>query len=132
MKRASEAWAETGHSPRVPRSDVALWLSFLGGPVVALGYELLVYALVPLACHRQATWFMHLASLGAFAAVLVALGGCARAWRREGEQLPHMHDAPHPGARRLLGVVGLMLGVLSLLAVGAQWLAILLESPCKL
>lgn len=132
MKRASEAWAEMGHSSRVARTDVALWFAFLGGPAIALAYELLVYALVPLACHRQTTWFMHLASLGAVAAVLLALGGAARGWRRQGERVPSLHDAPHPGSRRLLAVVGLMLGIVSLLVVVAQWLAILLESPCKL
>lgn len=132
MKHAAEAWAEMGHPARVARTDVQLWFSFLGGPVAALGYQLLVYALVPLACHRQATWFMHLASLGAFAVVLLAMGGAARGWRRQGEQPPRLPDAPHPGGRRLLAVVGLMLGILSLLVIAGQWLAILLQSPCKL
>ena len=130
--RAREAREKTGHAAPPARVDVLLWISALASPWVVLVYELTVYALVPHACRNETKLVMHVTSLGALTAVLLAIGGSVSGWRREGSRIPLGADHPREGSRRMLGALGVMLGALSTIAVLWQWLAVFLETPCKL
>lgn len=129
---ARDAFRKLGHPVAPPRADVWLWISVLASPWIVLVYELAVYALVPHACRNDHRWVMHAVSAGALMGIVLALGGSVRGWRAHGSRWPAGEEPPRDGARLTLGSLGVMLALLSLLAVLWQWLAVFLESPCKL
>jgi len=117
------------HSPLPRRDTVALWLGVLAGPVLLLTQQTLVYALVPDACARQSSVFVHLTH---FATLLLIGGGfllCRREWTRVGRGEPDERPGPEHRAR-FMAVGGMTSNVFFALLVLAQWLATALFSPC--
>jgi hypothetical protein len=121
---------QAGHSPLPSRHTVALWLGVLAGPVLVLAQQTMVYVLVPDACARQSSVFVHLTHL---AALLLIGGGlllCRREWSRVGRGQPDERPGPEHRAR-FMAFGGMMWNVFFMLLVLAQWLATALLSPCS-
>lgn len=118
------------HSPKPGADTVALWLGVLAGPVLLLSQQTLVYALVPDACARQSSAFVHLAH----GATLLLIGGgfalCRREWGRAGRGMPDERPGPEPRAR-FMAYAGMWANGFFALVVCAQWLATALFSPCS-
>ncbi|HEV7590301.1 MAG TPA: hypothetical protein VGO40_19480 [Longimicrobium sp.] len=119
-----------GHSPLPSRDTFALWLGVLAGPVLLLAQQTLAYALVPDACTRQSSVFVHLTHL----ATLLLIGGgfllCRREWARVGRGEPDERPGPEHRAR-FMAFGGMVSNVFFALLVLAQWLATALFSPCS-
>ena len=105
-------------------------MGVLAGPVLVLAQQTLVYALVPDACARQSSVFVHVAHL---AALLLIGGGfllCHRAWDRVGRGRPDERPGPEHRAR-FMAFGGMVSNGFFMLLVCAQWLATALFSPCS-
>jgi hypothetical protein len=121
---------QAGHSALPSRDTVALWLGVLAGPVLVLAQQTMVYVLVPDACARQSSVFVHLTHL---AALLLIGGGlllCRREWARVGRGRPDERPGPEHRAR-FMAYGGMVSNVFFMLLVLAQWLATALFSPCS-
>lgn len=119
-----------GHSEPPSRETVALWFGFLAGPVALLWGQMIVYALVPDACDRKSSVWVHVVHL---IIVLVSLLGgwmALRVWRRLGRGEADSHPSPEHRAR-FMAVSGMAIGAFFALTAAAMWLATFLLSPCS-
>ena len=118
------------HSTAPSAATVLLWLGLLDGPVVLLANQWVGYALVPDACARQSSVFVHLVHL---VALLLIAGGflvCRREWARLGGSEPDERPGPEHRAR-FMAFTGMIANPFFALIVLAMWLATLLFSPCS-
>ena len=119
-----------GHSTPPSAATVLLWLGLLVGPLAVLFNQWVGYALVPDACARQNSAFVHLVHL---VALLLIAGGwllCRREWARLGRAEPDERPGPEHRAR-FLAFSGMLANGFFALIVLAMWLATLLFSPCS-
>jgi hypothetical protein len=118
------------HSSPPGQATVALWLALAGGPVVVLLGQWAAYLLVPDACARQSSLFVHLVH---FVALLLLAAGFLvghREWVRLGRTEPD----ERPGAEhraRFMAFSAMLTNPFLALVVLAMWLATLLFSPCS-
>ena len=102
------------------------WPALLLAPLVALGQQSLMYALVPPACQGGLAAALHAI---AGASVLACAVMTALAWREHAAADTGPDDAA--GARRrTLAAIGAMTGALSTLVCAAMWAPVWLVSPC--
>lgn len=120
-----------------PRTDVpdakelwTLWAGQLLAPIAFLLNLELAYALVPAACSRGSELLVHGAH--AVCLVLAALGTLAawRSWRSTGETWPGGAGGRLARSRFLAGT-GLLLSLLFVLVILAQWIPSFVLNPCQ-
>ena len=118
------------HASLPDAETVLLWIGVLAGPVVALGQEVASYFLVPDACARQTSMFVHAAHLVAIVVIAAGLVVCRRAWARTGRAYPgELPDPTHRAAFLAFG--GMVANAFFILIVAGQWLAAFILSPCS-
>lgn len=106
----------------------ALWAGVLVGPIAALTQQEINYALVLWACANGQTWPLHLLSVVALSLTIVAGFFAYRYWR----PLNADEDVGGPvGRSRLMAAVGILISLLSLLVIIAQWLSIVIHGLCQ-
>ncbi|PXW26415.1 hypothetical protein [Paraburkholderia caballeronis] len=104
------------------------WLALLAAPALVLAVQAANYALVHVACARQAAW--PLAALSAFG-VLFSAAIAWLAWRRWRSLIPPHADDPARRARAaMLACAATWVGALSLLIQLTMWFPQWLLSPC--
>jgi hypothetical protein len=122
--------AETQQYFLQTRGILALGSGFFVGPFSFLLHLQLNYMLVSWACATGRSFVLHLVTLGT---VLLTAGAAILAWRNwqeTGREWPS--DSGGVVSRsRFLAVLGLLLSVLFLLTIIAQWMATLVLSPCQ-
>jgi hypothetical protein len=118
------------HSTPPAAGTVALWLALAGGPVVLLLNQWVGYALVPDACARQNSGFVHLVHLVALLLIAAGFLVCRREWARLGRSEPDERPGPEHRAR-FMAFTGMISNPFFGLVVLAMWLATLLLSPCS-
>jgi hypothetical protein len=119
-----------GHPTPRGAATAVLWLALAGGPVVVLLGQWAAYVLVPDACARQSSLFVHLVHLAAL--LLLAAGFLAA--RREWVRLGRTEPDERPGAEhraRFMAFSAMLTNPFLALVVLAMWLATLLFSPCS-
>jgi hypothetical protein len=105
-----------------------LWAGVLVGPMAALIQLQVNYALVLWSCSHRSTWPLHLVSVLALLATIVAVVLPYRLWQR----VRIDEDGLGPAARRkLMAVVGILISTLSALLIIAQWIAVFIYDPCQ-
>lgn len=105
-----------------------LWVGVLVGPLAALMQLEVNYALVLWACSHHSTWPLHLVSVLALLVTIVAGLLSFRIWQRVSVN----EDGPGPAARtRLMTVIGVLISIMMLLVIIAQWLAVFIHDPCE-
>lgn len=112
-----------------------LWLPMLGAPLLALGAQLVAYALATPLCARQAGMWIH-AVFGISLAVSLVLtraacseGRCQHAAHRDGVMTDHSDR--HGPQQRFLAEVAAGVAAISALAVLAMWIVQIVLSPCQ-
>jgi hypothetical protein len=117
------------HSRPPAGTVVVLWISLLAGPLLVLASQWGAYALVPGACARRDSLFVHL--VHGLALLLVA--GCFlaghRAWTRTGGGAPDESPAPQHRAR-FMAVSAMALSAFSALVVVWFWVEDVYFWPC--
>ena len=120
---------EPGPRERPPVSDLALWTSVLGGPLVFLLNLEVNYVMVDWACNAGTDWALHFVHLVA----LVLCAACAllglallRRVRRDGGDRVGGSDA----RSRLLATLGTLSGALCAVSVLAQWIPVMVLGTC--
>jgi hypothetical protein len=98
---------------------VGLWLGLLGAPVVLLAGQWVGYALVPDACDRQSTVFVHLVHAVALLLMIGAVLLCHAAWKRLGRGEADERPGPEHRAR-YMAFSGMIGNGFFLLGLGAQ------------
>jgi hypothetical protein len=105
-----------------------LWAGVLVGPMAMLMQLQINYALVLWACANSQTWPLHLVSLFALLATLVAGFLAYRVWRR----VTTDEDTGGPLARgRFMAAIGVLTSLLMCAVIVAQWLTIFFHGPCE-
>jgi len=105
-----------------------LWAGVLVGPMAALIQLQVNYALVLWSCSHRSTWPLHLVSILALLATIVAVVLPYRLWQR----VRIDEDGLGPAARtKLMAVVGILISTLSALLIIAQWIAVFIYDPCQ-
>ena len=121
---------EAGKSTPPSGATVALWLALAGGPVVVLFNQWVAYALVPDACARQSSVFVHLVHLVALLLLAAAFLVSRREWVRLGRAEPDERPGPEHRAR-FMAFSAMLTNPFLALVVLAMWLATFLFSPCS-
>jgi hypothetical protein len=103
----------------------ALWFGILGPPLLLLLNLEISYAAAPLACRTGGHLLMHVPSAILFAAVVVAGLGAARHLPRDRRE-DTVVERP-----AFMAMVGVLLGMLGIAVIVAQWLPNLFLSPCQ-
>ena len=106
-----------------------LWAGVLVRPTAMLIQLQTNYALVPWACGSGHTWPLHLVSFLTLLLTVVAGLLAYRMWRR----LRTMNeDTGGTLARsRFMAAVGVLISLLMVLVIVAQWLPIFIDHPCE-
>lgn len=117
-------------SPR-PGDLFLLWFGFLGGPIAWSARLLISYPLVPVACDLGSELILH--AVTAVTALLAISAGAVSLWNQrrlgnatEADAGAEMSRWPIHFAR-----AGAWLSALFLLAILAEGMTVLLESPCR-
>lgn len=105
-----------------------LWAGVLVGPTAMLMQLQINYALVLWACANSQTWPLHLVSLFALLATIVAGFLSYRIWRR----VTTDEDSGGTLARgRFMAAVGVLISLLMSGVIVAQWLVLFFHGPCE-
>jgi len=121
---------ERAEHPSPPSgTTVALWLALAGGPVVVLLAQWAAYALVPDACARQSSVFVHLVHLAALLLVAAGFLVSRREWARLGRSEPDERPGPEHRAR-FMAFSAMVASPFLALVLLTMWLATFLFSPC--
>jgi len=121
---------EAGKSTPPGGATVALWTALAGAPAVVLLSQWVAYSLVPDACARQNSLFVHLVHLAALLLLAAGFLVCRRQWARVGGVEPDERPGPDHNAR-FLAFAGMIANPFLALVVLAMWLATVLFSPCS-
>jgi hypothetical protein len=113
-----------------PVSDLAQWVSFLGGAFVVLLNLEVSYAMVDWACLSGNEWSLHVVHFVSLALTVAAAWLGRVLWTRIGSDWPD----PRPGAvsrSRFLAALGALGGLIFALVIVAQWAAVIVLGPCR-
>lgn len=128
-KRKSKEGAATGEFAQ-ERGKAWLWAGILTAPLVFLLHLQINYALVTQLCQSEHKIAMHLVTL---AALLISAGGGVVAWlnwRVVGRKWPG--EAGSVAERsRFMSVVGILISLLVILGLIAQWIPQFIFDPCQ-
>lgn len=120
----------------LPTSDRLAWPALLLAPLLALGYQSIVYAMVWPACEGRSSTALHVVSALTLAA---ALGMTLLAWRAwvgiaspRGAARPVTDsDVGNVAARpRFVALMATLVGTFASLAIAAMWFPVWVLSPC--
>lgn len=116
--------------PPLSATGGTTWAGVFGGPLAWFASQQASYMLVPWACHGGPLLAIHLVNL---AALLIAAGAGALAWREWRRADPELSDelSPPGGRARFLGLIGLTLSGLFALAIIAQTTGAFFFGPCE-
>src|SRR5690349_11038949 len=108
----------------------ALWAGLLLAPTAFLLNLEVAYGMVPVACSHQNRLLPHLVHAICF--LLAATGGffALRSWRSSGEIWPGDEGGP-VGRTRFMAGLGLLLSIMFMLVILAQWIPSFVLSPCQ-
>jgi hypothetical protein len=118
---------EAGQEERAP---VLQWVGMFLPAATFFAHLQIGYVLVPWACTTHQDIWVHVVGV---VSVLLSIAGCVAAWRAwmsGGRNVP----GDHGGAiarTRMLGAVGLGMGVLFTLILFAQWVAVFFIGVCQ-
>jgi hypothetical protein len=118
------------HTAPPSRATVALWMALAGGPLAVLFGQWSAYVLVPDACARQNSMFVHLVHLVAVLLIAICALVCHREWVRLGRSEPDERPGPEHRAR-FMAFSGVISNGFFVLIALAMWLATVLFSPCS-
>ena len=105
-----------------------LWAGVLVGPTAMLMQLEINYAFVLWACKTRHIWPLHLVSLVALLATIVAGFLSYRIWHR----LATDEDSAGPLPRsRFMAAVGILMSLLMCGVIVAQWLPVFIHDPCE-
>ncbi|HEU4433567.1 MAG TPA: hypothetical protein VFR51_09235 [Pyrinomonadaceae bacterium] len=105
-----------------------LWAGVLVGPTAMLLQLEANYALVLWSCATGHTWPLHLVSLVALLATVVAGLLAYRVWTR----VTANEDGSGPIARsRFMAAVGILISLLMCAVIVAQWIPVFIHHPCE-
>jgi hypothetical protein len=106
-----------------------LWAGVLVGPTAMLLQLEINYAFVLWSCKTRQLWPLHLVSVVALLATLVAGFLSYRLWTR----LAKVHeDSGGPFARsRFMAAVGVLISLMMCGVIVAQWLPVFIYDPCE-
>lgn len=129
MEAAQEA-STTTHRGR--GATAALWFGVLAGPLAVLINEGAEYVLVSWSCGGFDPVSSVLLNVVPLLLIGVSLVSAVVAWRHRTMPLDSVHDATVEGRNRpgFMALLGVGLGLLSALAVFAQWIPIWYMSSC--
>jgi hypothetical protein len=126
------AEAERAEAQRTDgRGGLAMqWLGLGLAPASFAAHLQIGYALVPWACLRQNSLWVHVS--GALSVVLALVGAWIgwRAWHHAGGGDPSEQEGAAPRAR-FLGVVGFVTSLAISLILAAQWATAFVIAPCQ-
>jgi hypothetical protein len=113
-----------------PVSDLAQWVSVIGGPLAVLVNLEVSYAMADWACMSGNDWSLHVVHLVALALAIGSAWLGRSLWRRIGSEWPD------PGAgsvsrSRFLAAMGALGGLLFPLVILAQWIFVIVLGPCS-
>lgn len=111
------------------RGVTELWLGLLLGPIAALSQLEANYALVLYACSSGQKWTLHLVSILAVLITLLGLGLAHRNWRKVGRHVNHEGAGVVPRSS-FMALLGILMSILMLLVIVAQWIAVFIYGPC--
>ena len=106
-----------------------VWPALLLAPMMALGEQLIAYALSTPACQTQLDLWMHLVPL-AFASVTAVFTALAWLQMRRLALLPHVDADTASHRRYFVARIATWCGALSTLAIVAMWIPQWMLSPC--
>ena len=101
----------------------------LGGPIVALANQVLIYGANMWACGHGIRSVMHIVPAVCLAVTLVAAMMSYRSWTGVGGGAED-EAATIATRTRFLAILGIAISVFSSLVILAQWTAILVFEPC--
>lgn len=135
LARGDVVTAVAAHELDAARDDVdrhlaGQWLGMFLAPATFFAHLQVAYLLVPWACERQTTLWLHVTGA---AAVLLAAAGTAIAWLtwvRVGRHAPGEAAGPAPRAR-LLAIVGVATSAMFVLLLLAQVATAFFIPPCQ-
>lgn len=107
----------------------SLWFGVLAPPMAMLTQLQANYALVLWACGAKREWALHVVALAALA--LTAAAGLIswRNWRLAGRVWEDEGAGTIPRSR-FMAIVGVLVSVLIVLVIVAQWIAVFVYAPC--
>jgi heme A synthase len=106
------------------------WLALVFGPLIALGAQSVMFALVTPSCAAQSRLALHGSAAGALLVTLVLTALAYGEWtmRHAGGGSADSDEAG--GTRRFLAIVATAVAALSSLVILAMWFALWVLSPC--
>ncbi|MDB6005319.1 MAG: hypothetical protein JWR15_2306 [Prosthecobacter sp.] len=111
-----------------PVNNLALWLMFLGSPVVWLLSLQVSYTMLPYACAWHSRWPLLLTSA---VSALLALGNAAWGWRCRGALDAHSPTDPSVKRARFMARLGAWQSLLFALLIALQGVAVCFLDPCR-
>jgi hypothetical protein len=109
---------------------VALWCGILLGPIAALSQLEANYALVLWACGAGHDWPLHVVSATAILVSLFAGVLAYRVWKQLGAKGDEDGSGPLPRAR-FMAAVGMLISLVMLLVIVAQWIPVFVYGSCQ-
>lgn len=105
-----------------------LWAGVLIGPIAALAQQEVNYALVLWACANARTWALHVVSFMALFVTVIAGILAYRHWARL--RATEEDSGGAVGRGHFMAAVGALTSLLMALVIVAQWISIVLHTPC--
>jgi hypothetical protein len=105
-----------------------LWAGVLVGPTAMLLQLETNYGLVLWSCATGKTWPLHLVSLVALLATVVAGWLAYRVW---GRVKAHEDSGGPVGRSRFMAAVGILISLLMCVVIVAQWIPVFIHHPCE-
>lgn len=111
--------------------SIKSWPALIVAPLLALGCQVVMYALVTPSCSIQTRVLIHAVAAASLLAVAVLLVLAVREWHGTGVLPSVDSDMPH-NMRRFLAATGIGMAALSGLVILVMWMAVWVLSPCLL
>lgn len=106
------------------------WPALIVAPLLALGSQAVMYALVTPSCSLQTRLPIHAVAAASLLAVIALTVLAFREWQQaSGVRPPMDSDAPH-NTQRFLDACATALGALSALVILMMWMGVWVLSPC--
>jgi hypothetical protein len=106
-----------------------LALDVLGGPVIALIHQEVIYAGDMWACGHNLKWSLHIAAALCFVAAVAVTVDSFVVWRTIGRGVEDEFGNEETRTR-FLAALGMMVGAISVAVVAAEWLAVFVFGAC--
>jgi hypothetical protein len=108
----------------------ALWGGILLGPIAALGQLETNYALVLWACRAGRDWPLHLVSITAIFVASFAGLLAHRVWKQVGAEWDDA-GAGATARARFMAAIGMLISLMMLFVILAQWIPVFIYGSCQ-